>query len=795
MAMRRAAESIRSRVTVAAFLLLGLLSLVLLAAAWRSATRAADEAFDRVIGASALSIADSLRVNEGRIQVEVPQAALAMIGLRSSARVFYRVVDPAGASIAGHVTLGLELPAAASADPVFSGGAFRGTPVRFAAAGRYFDSGWASVIVAETLESRAALAWRLFFPSLAAVLLVFVIAIALIFVGLRRAFRPLAVIEDELRLRAPTDLTAIAAPAPREVSGLVAALDDFMRRLQGTLDRVQNYASHAAHEVRTPIAAIRAQAAAAQAETSLSGARRRLRRIEANAEAAGQIVNQMLLDASVQHRIGTRTATSVDLAELCREVIDRLDPLLQPAVRLAQEGTGREPCLVQGDPVVLREAIRNLVDNALKYAPSGIVSVAVRPSAAGWQVDVSDCGPGIPEDDMARMTERFSRGEATAGIAGAGLGLHIVRQVADAYGGRLELANRPEGGLSARLAFNRAAAACLAGLLLWAGAGAAEAQTAPATVELRLMSSLDQGLLGPLIAGFGKLRPDVRIILERVDSQLVLTRVQSQDTLGTSPDLVIGHATDVLVELVNDGYAGAALAPLAALAPAWANWRNELFAFGLDQGVFVYRKAAFQEEDMPRNRTDLIRLLDRSGDRFRGRIGTLDVGNNAFAHLLASQEARLSASYWRLIRAFGSVEARIYWSTDDLAEAFRRGEIDIGYNAIASELGGLRADGRFAAVEADDFRLAFPRAAFAPRHARAVEPALAFLRYALSAEGQETVARTGADAVSRAGPRAEAGRSSPPVQRIGIGPGLLALRDLHTRSTLMETWLQLILTR
>ncbi len=451
-------QSIRRRVTVTAVLLLGLLSAALLTSAWRSASHAADEAFDRVIGASALSIADNLRIGDGRIEVEIPQAALAMIGLKSRSRVFYRIVDASGNLIAGTVTLGLDLASATGPDPVFSTGSFRGTPVRFAMAGRYIDRGWVSVIVAETLESRSELAWRLFFPSLAAVSIVLLIAIALIVAGLRRAFRPLAVIEEELRLRAPTDLTAIASPAPREVGGLVGALDDFMQRLQGTLDRVQNYASHAAHEVRTPIAAIRAQATAALSEKSLAGARERLRRIEANAVAAGQIVNQMLLDATVQHRIGTRTAMEVDLAALCNEVIDRLDPLLQPAVKLEIQGSGEEPALVSGDPVAIREAIRNLVDNALKYAPSGLVTIVVAPTATSWRIDVADCGPGIPEESMARMTERFARGEGASGIAGAGLGLHIVRQVAEAYGGLLELANRPEGGLSARLSFRKAAA-------------------------------------------------------------------------------------------------------------------------------------------------------------------------------------------------------------------------------------------------------------------------------------------------------------------------------------------------
>ncbi len=789
-------QSIRSRVTVTAFLFLAIMSAALLFLAWGSAKRAADEAFDRVIGASALSIADSMRVDNGRIEAEIPQAALAMIGLRSTTRVFYRVADPEGAAIAGYVTLGIGIAPALSTDPLFTTGEYRGTPVRFAAAGRYFDSGWATIIVAETLESRSLLAWQLFLPSLLAVASVCLIALALMSFGLRRAFRPFALIEDEIRLRTPTELQPIKAPAPLEVRRLVTALDDFMERLQGTLDRVRNYASHAAHEVRTPIAVIRAQAAAARAETTLSGTRKRLQRIEANAEAAGQIINQILLDASVQHRLGTHSATPVSLIPLCEEVIDRLDPLVQPALRLTVDCGDQADCVVSGDAVAIREAIRNLVDNALKYAPSGLIDIAIRWRDKRWTVEVADTGPGIPSETMERMTERFSRGDATANIPGAGLGLHIVRQVADAYGDGLELINRPEGGLTARLRF-AALRVCLLIALM-----AANLSVMPATAmaqsgapELRILASTEQGLIDSLVAGFRQSRPGLAVKLERVNSQLALTLIQSQSVLGSGPDLVIGHAADILVEMVNDGFASTALAPLAPLAPAWATWRQEMLTFALDQGMFVYRKSAFEDEPMPNSRLDLTRLLDRLADRFRGRIGTIDVGNNSVAYLLASQEARLSPAYWRLIRAFGTAEARIYWSTEEMLAALRQKEIDIAYNAIASELDGIRADPRFSIVQAEDYRLAFPRAVVMPRRGRATAAALDFVRFILSPTGQDIVKQSGAIPIADLRNDPSVARRGPAIQPIALGPGLLALRDLNTRSNLMETWLQLILTR
>ncbi len=390
------------------------------------------------------------------------------------------------------------------------------------------------------------------------------------------------------------------------------------------------------------------------------------------------------------------------------------------------------------------------------------------------------------------MTERFSRGTDVAEVAGAGLGLHIVRKVAEAYGGQLALTNRPGGGLAAILSFRKLAlVALLAALSGMAPERPAQAQSS----ELRLLAGIDRGLLDPLLAAFQAARPDIKVTIDRLDPQLALTRLQSQAAAGSSPDLVIGHAADVLVEMVNDGYASTGLKPLVPLVPRWSSWRDELFSFAFDEGVFVYRTAAFPETELPRSRTELVRFLDRQGEQLRNRVGTLDVGNNGTAYLLASQEARLSTSYWRLIRAFGFVETRIYWSTGEMVSALLKDEIDIAYNAISSELGALRSDDRFVILQAEDVRLVYPHAAFMPRQARAVDAALAFMRFVLSETGQALIERSGGTRLDRERYRNTKGGRGPPIQPVALGPGLLALRDLATRSALMETWLQIILTR
>ena len=793
-------KSIRRRIAVGAFVLLTFLSAALTWLAGDNAKRSADEAFDRLVGASALSIADGIRVEADHFTAELPQAALAMLGLRSEARVFYRVTDPSGALISGQVTLGLNLPIATDAEPQFSTGEFRGTPVRFAITGRYFDTGWANIVVAETLESRQALAMKLFWPPVIALMAIALLALALTWFGVRFAFQPLVRIEDELRLRTSTDLHPIVSDAPLEVSQLVSVLNDFMARLQGTLDRIRNTASHAAHEVRTPIAVIRAQATAALNETDLDLAKGRLRRIEANADAAGQIVNQILVDASVQHRLGTFEPGPVNLHVLCREVIERLDPLLQTAVRLEAINALPEDCLALGDPVAIREAIRNLVDNALKYAPTGTVDINLEQLNGSWQIEVADKGPGIADTDKEYVTGRFKRGKNVSDVPGAGLGLDIVRQVAKAYSGELALENRATGGLSARLLLRAAATTTVLVVGMAWGLSLTTVQPAKAQNttqnQLSILVSPDNGLVDRLIEGFKTVRPDVNVIVQRANAQIISTILRGQGAFGAGQDLVMSHAADLQVELVNEGYALANGALAVKALPPWATWRRELVTFALDYGTITYRKAAIPANEFPHSRVELALFLDRVSETFRGRVATYDIGNNSLAYILATQEARFSTAYWRLVRTFGKVEVRLYWTTEEIIAAFKRNEIDIAYNLIASEIGDFADDKNYAVVGTEDYLLAVPRTLFIPRSARSPVLASTFTAFVLSETGQAIVRNAGALGVGTSGIRDQSNTKAALTMRpFALGPGLLALRDLNTRSTFLETWLQLVLTK
>uniref|UniRef100_UPI0028AF2552 sensor histidine kinase n=1 Tax=Achromobacter animicus TaxID=1389935 RepID=UPI0028AF2552 len=417
------------------------------------AQRAAEQAFDRLLAASALTIAGSVQIEDNEVTVEPPVSSLAM--LSGGERVFYEARTSNGRLITGYGDLAPGLPLAQSATPVFTYLRYHDEPIRVATVGRLVSAsqhaGWVTLRVAGTLGSREALAGEILQRSVLPLLAVSLVALGLLWFGVQRAFAPLAVVERELRRRAPDDLEPLSKPVPREVRRLIEALNGFMQRLSGAMDSLNTLVADAAHQVRTPLASLRAQAEVALDETDPQRLHARLERIHMNATHASQLINQLLMDATITHRMGKGARALVGVAETVNETRRRIGPLDAQRLRIAIAPEVRR-ARIAGDRVALREMLRNLVDNALRYAPDGPVEIQAMP-VAGYRValTVSDRGPGVADDEKETVQQRFSRGRAGESLPGSGLGLAIVRSVAVAHGGSLWLLDRPGGGLTARV--------------------------------------------------------------------------------------------------------------------------------------------------------------------------------------------------------------------------------------------------------------------------------------------------------------------------------------------------------
>jgi two-component system sensor histidine kinase QseC len=320
----------------------------------------------------------------------------------------------------------------------------------FATHGRERD---VQVFVGEQVESRNAILWAVLRSSLGPMLVALPLLALAAWWAVRRAMAPLRLVGRVLAQRSPHALQPIAVnDAPSEMTPMLEALNGLFARTADLLESERRFTADAAHELRTPIAAIRAQAqvalgAAADAErlhalqATLQGCDRATRLVE-------QLLTLSRLEMGAAHAL-----EAVDLAALARQVVADTAPLAL-SKQQAIEVDAIEPCAVRGDATLLSMMIRNLVDNSVRYSPSGaVVKLAISNDQDVVRLSLDDSGPGMSSPDMARMGERFFR-VVGSGQDGSGLGWSIVRRIAGVHRAVVRVAKSASlGGLSVEVDF------------------------------------------------------------------------------------------------------------------------------------------------------------------------------------------------------------------------------------------------------------------------------------------------------------------------------------------------------
>ena len=279
---------------------------------------------------------------------------------------------------------------------------------------------------------------------------VFPLLLVAIYFSVRRGLKPLDELAHDVSCRSPENLSLLPDEAtPREVQPLVTALNRLIFRVNNSLENERRFTADAAHELRTPLAAVRIQTQVAMLSEDAEKRNNALAQALAGVDRSTRLVEQMLRLARLDPLARLLTPEKVDLAELVRDVVAGLrDASSATAITVDLDETAS---LIDGDVGLLEIALRNLVDNSLRYsAPDSSVMVFLRSETVGLVMGVSDNGPGVKAEELPRLVERFYRG-ASVQAEGSGLGLTIVHRIAELHGARLELANREGGGFQACL--------------------------------------------------------------------------------------------------------------------------------------------------------------------------------------------------------------------------------------------------------------------------------------------------------------------------------------------------------
>jgi len=289
------------------------------------------------------------------------------------------------------------------------------------------------LVVAEGRESRVALANAIIKGVIIPQFLVLPIAALLIWFGLSRGVAPINALQRRLRARRPDDLSAIDEHAtPSEITPLVTAMNDLLARLSGNVEAQRRFVADAAHQLKTPLAGLRTHAELALKSAPNQDIEESLRKIVNGTVQATRLINQLLLMATAENPDSLQRVP-LDLKALAREVTEQWVPrALAAGIDLGFEAP-ESPAWIRGQALLLSEALNNLIDNALRYAPyEGHVTVSVKETAQTVSVSVQDNGLGIPEHERERVFDRFYRVLGTQSH-GSGLGLAIVKEIAQRH--------------------------------------------------------------------------------------------------------------------------------------------------------------------------------------------------------------------------------------------------------------------------------------------------------------------------------------------------------------------------
>jgi two-component system sensor histidine kinase TctE len=416
-----------------------------------------DAFHDRILDGSVLAIAERLAIEDGEVTVDLPPVALGMLESQARDNIYYSV-SHAGRLVTGYQDLDVPGPG------TFAGGTithrdahYHGMAVRVAAQARslYGESEPVIVQVAETTNGRRALEQRLLagLGGLEALLIGLSAWLAWIAVG--RGLAPLAELGRDIDRRSARGAVSLQpvplATVPQELLPLVTAFNALLERLDQSIGAIRRFTADASHQMRTPLTVLRTHLSLLRRQgLATPDGQAALDDAEGGALRLERLIAQLLALARADQEGGDGPALDrIDLAAVAAETTaERVPQAVEAGVELGFERNEDVPApLVRGTDLLLRELIGNLVDNAIRYGRrGGAVAVRVAEGANGPRIEIEDDGPGIPLAERARVFERFYRRAQTAQASeGSGIGLAIVRAIADRIGAHVALLDPTKG--------------------------------------------------------------------------------------------------------------------------------------------------------------------------------------------------------------------------------------------------------------------------------------------------------------------------------------------------------------
>ncbi|MGH1542872.1 MAG: sensor histidine kinase [Arenicella sp.] len=460
-------HSIRFRLIVWLVLPLALLSLMTLGVMSYLITNQATNVFDRSLLAAANSIEKNLGVRNGQVYLHKPYFVFDIMESVSGEKVFYRIERSGGKVLAGFK--GLKKPKEElliEGEPIFYNTQFAGNELR-AVYLPVFEKihgkrSYTHIILAESLHSRNAFVHDILVILIGMTLLGGSLSIFVSIFAVTQGLKPLNRIQQSLIKRSADDLAPLQGEVPQEAKELVLSINSLMDRVRQGIEHIQHFNSDVSHQLRTPLAEIKALAEISKRESNNEIKRDNLHKIEDLTNFLVRTTQQLLAYSKTNNNaIDKRYLETLDLVKLCQNISSSIAPkIYKSGQELAFIAVPEGPHNIVGDPIMLEGLLINLLENASLYAVNqqglacGTITIRSKLDNNWVTLEVEDQGPGVPESLLPDVTQRFYRLSKIP--QGSGLGLTIVKQISDLHNAKMQLKNVKPHGLKVSIRFNKA---------------------------------------------------------------------------------------------------------------------------------------------------------------------------------------------------------------------------------------------------------------------------------------------------------------------------------------------------
>ncbi|WP_175625065.1 MULTISPECIES: sensor histidine kinase [Oxalobacteraceae] len=420
----------------------------------------ANEPFDRALEDKVTVVAQQVKEVNGKVVTRLTGAATDILHADDVDNVYYQVRNAVGDIVEGdgEIPLPKDLEPPPPWSTQFRYDFIRNTEVRIAyiyvdlhktqtAPQLSVEPRMALVQVAETLDKRSQLVNQIIKGVIVPEFIILPIALVLVWFALTRGLRPLAELQQRIRERRPDDLSPIdSGYVPEEILPLVGSLNEMLERLSQSIKIQKRFIADAAHQMKTPLAGMRMQSELALRQTDQVEIHKSLEQLAKSSKSATRMINQLLALARAENQTPTtRPLLPLELSELARDTVQEwVQTSFNKKIDLGFEQPDYH-IMVNGDAIMLRELLNNLIDNALNYTPAGghaTVRVRADDEARLAFLEVEDTGPGIAPHEHKRIFERFYR-ILGSNVEGSGLGLAIVREIAQQHGAEIDILTNP----------------------------------------------------------------------------------------------------------------------------------------------------------------------------------------------------------------------------------------------------------------------------------------------------------------------------------------------------------------